>query len=110
MQKGRRRWRTWLHAGHKWAGLSLGALFVLLGLTGSLLVFYQELDDGFRDSGSAPVLAVSPDRIVAALRAAEPERVLSKVQPPPPASGPPPLETPLEATVHPPAYRLRFAA
>ncbi len=74
MQKGRRRWRTWLHAGHKWAGLSLGALFVLLGLTGSLLVFYQELDDGFRDSGSAPVLAVSPDRIVAALRVAEPER------------------------------------
>lgn len=74
MHQGKRRWRGWLHAGHKWAGLSLGALFVLLGLTGSLLVFYQELDDGFRNSGSPSVLAVSPDRIVAALRAAEPER------------------------------------
>lgn len=29
---------------HLWLGLSLGGLFVLLGLTGSLLVFYTEID------------------------------------------------------------------
>lgn len=74
MKNGARRWRSWLQAGHKWAGFSLGALFVLLGLTGSVLVFYQDLDDGFRDSGQASLLVVPPDRIVAALRAAEPAR------------------------------------
>lgn len=30
---------------HLWLGLSVGALFVLLGLTGSALVFYVEIDD-----------------------------------------------------------------
>jgi uncharacterized iron-regulated membrane protein len=30
---------------HRWAGLLLGPLFVLLGLTGSLLVFYVGLDE-----------------------------------------------------------------
>ncbi|WP_420145419.1 PepSY-associated TM helix domain-containing protein [Sphingobium sp.] len=29
---------------HVWLGLSIGLLFVLLGLTGSALVFYQEID------------------------------------------------------------------
>lgn len=29
---------------HRWLGLGLGAVFVLFGLTGSLLVFYTELD------------------------------------------------------------------
>lgn len=29
---------------HLWLGLSLGALFVVLGVSGSLLVFYQEID------------------------------------------------------------------
>ncbi|SEJ02508.1 Uncharacterized iron-regulated membrane protein [Sphingobium sp. AP50] len=29
---------------HLWLGLSLGLLFVLLGITGSALVFYQEID------------------------------------------------------------------
>lgn len=29
---------------HRWLGLALGAVFVLLGLTGSLLVFYTEID------------------------------------------------------------------
>ncbi len=36
-----RRW--WLDL-HLWIGLSLGAVFVLLGVTGSLLVFYPEVD------------------------------------------------------------------
>ncbi len=30
---------------HRWLGLGLGAVFVLLGLTGSFLVFYTELDE-----------------------------------------------------------------
>lgn len=33
----------WLRL-HRWLGLGLGGVFVLLGLTGSLLVFYTELD------------------------------------------------------------------
>lgn len=38
-----RRRRAWLRL-HRWLGLGLGPLFVLLGLTGSLLVFYTEID------------------------------------------------------------------
>lgn len=68
--QGHRR-RAW-HACHKWLGLSLGVLFALLGLTGSLLVFYQELDDGFRDASSVPPW--SPSAVVAALQLAEPGR------------------------------------
>ena len=36
--------RTMMRKVHLWLGLVLGALFVLLGLTGSVLVFYQEID------------------------------------------------------------------
>ncbi|MFM2372531.1 MAG: hypothetical protein RIS85_2253, partial [Pseudomonadota bacterium] len=36
--------RTIVRKAHLWLGLGLGALFALLGLTGSLLVFYQEID------------------------------------------------------------------
>jgi uncharacterized iron-regulated membrane protein len=38
--RGRRVW-IWLH---KWAGLVLGAQMALLGVTGSVIVFYRELD------------------------------------------------------------------
>ena len=44
MRSWRRRCRAWLLALHQWLGLSLGLLFCLLGLTGSLLVFYVEGD------------------------------------------------------------------
>ena len=41
----RLQWRKiWLGI-HLYLGLSLGLLFVLAGLTGSLLVFYVELDE-----------------------------------------------------------------
>lgn len=40
----RRRYPFWLNL-HLWIGLSLGLVFVLAGLTGSLLVFYVELDE-----------------------------------------------------------------
>lgn len=36
--------RTLLRRLHLWLGLSVGAMFALLGLTGSALVFYQEAD------------------------------------------------------------------
>lgn len=36
--------RTVVRQLHLWLGLSVGALFVLLGLTGSLLVFYEAID------------------------------------------------------------------
>lgn len=36
--------RRFVRTAHLWLGLSLGALFVVLGLSGSLLVFYQEID------------------------------------------------------------------
>lgn len=38
------RWRQRWLALHLWLGLSLGALLVVLGLTGSLLVFYTQID------------------------------------------------------------------
>jgi uncharacterized iron-regulated membrane protein len=38
------RLRHMVRALHLWLGLSLGGLFVLLGLTGSVLAFYPELD------------------------------------------------------------------
>lgn len=41
---------------HLWLGLGLGALFALLGLTGSALVFYQEIDAALNPS----VIAESP--------------------------------------------------
>ncbi|HMS19520.1 PepSY domain-containing protein [uncultured Sphingorhabdus sp.] len=36
--------RSLIRQTHMWLGLSLGGLFVLLGLTGSILVFYTEID------------------------------------------------------------------
>lgn len=42
---GRRRVRVLWLAVHKWIGLSAGALLVLIGLTGSLLVFHLEIDE-----------------------------------------------------------------
>jgi uncharacterized iron-regulated membrane protein len=39
--RGSRARSLWLRL-HRWLGLGLGAVFVLLGLTGSLLVFYTE--------------------------------------------------------------------
>ncbi|MDR6626904.1 PepSY domain-containing protein [Caulobacter segnis] len=43
---------------HLWLGLSIGVLFAILGLTGSILVFYTTLDDALHPeislSGAAP--------------------------------------------------------
>ena len=66
---------AWLRL-HRWLGLLLGAWFVLLGLTGSLLVFYVDLEPAF-DATVAPRPAtrpVSAEAVVQALQAAHPER------------------------------------
>jgi len=67
--------QLWLRL-HLWLGLSIGLLFALLGLTGSALVFYPQIDEFFN-----PQLSVetgcqhhSLDGIYQALREAHPER------------------------------------
>ncbi len=67
--------RLWL-AVHRWLALALGLLFVLIGLTGSLLVFRHAIDAWlnpalFTPSGAAPARPL--DEIVAAARAAAPD-------------------------------------
>lgn len=65
---------------HRVLGLALGTWFVLLGLTGSLLVFYLELDlvlrSGTRPSGVAQAASVdiSPEAVLQRLRAQHPDR------------------------------------
>ncbi len=47
------RTRVFIRRLHLWLGLGIGALFVLLGLTGSALVFYIEIDAALNRSGVA---------------------------------------------------------
>lgn len=42
---GRRRWRARWVAFHRWLGLVAGATLVVIGLTGSLFVFYEEIGE-----------------------------------------------------------------
>lgn len=68
--------RSTLHSVHQWIGLGLGLLFVVLGLTGSLLVFYLEIDSFLNPSIRAqrPRSGVSLSALVEALRKEEPDR------------------------------------
>jgi uncharacterized iron-regulated membrane protein len=60
---------------HLVVGLSLGALFVLLGLTGSILVFYPEIDELLHPEIREKSAAVPDwDRALATLRAAYPTK------------------------------------
>ena len=70
--------RFWLQL-HLYLGLSVGAVFVLLGLTGSLLVFYTTLDNLALPAISSPSpgnqpQAPSPQAILDKLRADFPTR------------------------------------
>lgn len=60
---------------HLWLGFALGGLFVLLGLTGSVLAFYPEIDallhPEIRVEGSAPP---DWDQALATVRAAYPDK------------------------------------
>lgn len=73
-QKGDRL-RHWLRKLHLWLGLGVGGLLVLLGLTGSVLAFYPELDallhPEIRAEGSGPP---DWDRALATVRAAYPDK------------------------------------
>lgn len=108
--------RAWL-AAHRWLGLLFGAAFVLLGLTGSLLVFYTELDAVLNPRLAWRVADGTVQRydpVLTALQAAHPHRHGSwRIELPPQGRGPVtarylrPQETagegfaPLLATVHP---------
>lgn len=68
--------RAWVRRVHLWLGLSLGALMVLAGVTGALLVFYVDIDRALH-----PELQVAGragpadwDRAAATLHAAFPQR------------------------------------
>lgn len=67
--------RLWLKL-HLWVGLSLGGVFALLGLTGSLLVFYLEVDELINPQirVEAPAPPPSPEAVLAQLRRLHPER------------------------------------
>jgi uncharacterized iron-regulated membrane protein len=60
---------------HLWLGLTIGALFVLLGMTGSALVFYQEIDAALHPEISVKASTPAPgwdspvwDRALATVR------------------------------------------
>lgn len=61
---------------HLWLGLSIGALFVVVGLTGSILVFYNAIDDALhseiRLQGAAP--PPSWERVYQTARATYPDK------------------------------------
>lgn len=62
---------------HLYLALSLGLLFAVMGLTGSLSVYREELDELFNpqlaiDQSQGQML--SPDKIIAAVRVAHPDR------------------------------------
>ncbi len=72
--------RYWL-AAHLYLGLVLGGFFVLLGLTGSLLVFYPEVDQALNSHISPSNIAqntqsISPQAVLNQLRTQFPERTL----------------------------------
>lgn len=60
---------VWLH---RWAGLTLGLLFVLMGLSGSLLVFEHELDEALNPQlfhGTTCAVALDVDAVAAKVQA-----------------------------------------
>lgn len=65
---------AWLH---RWAGLTLGLLFVLMGLTGTLLVFEHEIDEALNPqlfhSPSACSVPLTADAAAAAVQAQWPK-------------------------------------
>lgn len=67
--------RLWLKL-HLWVGLGLGGVFALLGLTGSVLVFYLEVDELINPQirVEAPAPRPSADAVFAQLQRLHPER------------------------------------
>ena len=66
----------WLRV-HRWLGLGLGLVFVLLGLTGSLLVFYTDIDAAIEPALSRPdpaPVVTSWQTVLDALQRTHPQR------------------------------------
>lgn len=59
---------------HLWVGLGFGALFALLGLTGSILAFYPELDAAMHPAIRVEGTAPDWDRAMSTLRVAYPDK------------------------------------
>lgn len=55
-----RSWRIWVRRVHLWLGLSLGLLFVVIGLTGSALVFYVGIDEALHPEARSDARAPAP--------------------------------------------------
>lgn len=55
-----RSWRIAVRRVHLWLGLTFGLLFVLLGLTGSALVFYVEIDEALHPAVRSEVQTPGP--------------------------------------------------
>ncbi len=70
------RLRTTVRRVHLWLGLSVGALFALVGVTGSVLVFYPQLDGALHPALTqvAPARPVSWQAVYDALRRDNPAR------------------------------------
>lgn len=63
---------------HLYLGLTVGFLFALLGLTGSLLVFYLDIDAAVNPAiqvNGSPAVSINPDRVLEKLRAEFPARL-----------------------------------
>lgn len=58
--------RRWLVRFHLWAGLGVGALWALQGLTGALLVFHREVDAAMVSGTPGPAASLDRVRAVAA--------------------------------------------
>jgi uncharacterized iron-regulated membrane protein len=74
----RQQWRSFWLTIHLYLGLSAGLIFVLAGLTGSLLVFYVEMDEwlnpALQISAAATTTPKTYTEIFQALQARHPER------------------------------------
>lgn len=72
MMAGRRttRWRHQWVAVHRWLGLVAGLLFCVMGLTGSILVYYQEIDQWLNPTLVVPQDTGKAQPMEAVLRAA----------------------------------------
>jgi uncharacterized iron-regulated membrane protein len=76
--------RAWLWL-HRWTGLVLATVWVLVGLSGSYLSFYQEIDRLLNPDWATPQsagLARPLAEVLAAAQAAEPGRFVHSVFPP----------------------------
>ncbi|WP_043817613.1 PepSY domain-containing protein, partial [Rubrivivax gelatinosus] len=75
------RWRVVVRKAHLWLGLGLGGLFAVLGLSGSVLVFYEAVDAALHPEIRVRSTLPAPgwdspvwDQALATVRARWPER------------------------------------